>query len=590
MRTVLWILLVAGEVAGAARAEQSFPRPDWRDRPSPFADDYAEPGGKISINAGQYPKSFNYLLDHTVSSAEIFSLLYETLLGTDGLTLEEIPGLANRWTLSDDKLGFTFHIDPEARWSDGRPILADDVIWTYHAIMDPKNLTGPMKVGLSRLEPPTQIDERTVHFRAREVHWANLLYAGGFYILPRHAYQDMDFNRINFAFPVVSGPYRLGEVREPAYVRLEKRADYWAAKRPGSRYVYNFETIEHRFYTERDHAFDAFRKGDFDIFPVYTAHRWVNQTSGERFDRNWIVKQAVQNHAPQGFQGWAMNLRREPFNDRRVRLALAHLVNREKMNATHMYNQYRMHRSYYEDLYDRETPCPNPVIAYDPERARGLLAEAGWTADPGTGTLQKDGKPFVITFLTRDASSDKFLDLYREDLKNVGIELRIDRKDWAAWIRDMDEFNYDMTWAAWSASLQKDPEGMWHSKEADRPSGNNITGFRDARVDALIERQRGLFDIHQRHAIVREIDTILAGEVPYILLWYIDYSRLLYWNKFGMPEHVLSKYGNENAALAYWWSDPDALADLEAAQAAGTPLPPRPPRVVFDQVFREPIR
>ena len=135
-----------------------------------------------------------------------------------------------------------------------------------------------------------------------------------------------------------------------------------------------------------------------------------------------------------------------------------------------MHNQYFLHKSYYEDLYDREHPNPNALILFDKEAARHLLKEAGWEANPKTGILEKEGKSFLIKFLTRSASSDKFLVIYKEDLKDVGIDLIIDKKDWAAWARDMDEYNYDMTWAAWGAGIWKDPESMWHSKEANRPS------------------------------------------------------------------------------------------------------------------------
>jgi microcin C transport system substrate-binding protein len=147
-----------------------------------------------------------------------------------------------------------------------------------------------------------------------------------------------------------------------------------------------------------------------------------------------------------------------------------------------------------------------------------------------------------------------------------------------------------MTWASWSAALQKDPEGMWHSKEADRPSGNNVTGFRNNEVDALIEKQRGIFDIQARRDILRQIDSILTEEVPYVLLWYIDYTRMLYWNKFGTPETVLTKYGTESSAPALWWIDPDAMDDLAAARESGDALPPHPRTVMFDETFHGPAQ
>jgi microcin C transport system substrate-binding protein len=140
-----------------------------------------------------------------------------------------------------------------------------------------------------------------------------------------------------------------------------------------------------------------------------------------------------------------------------------------------------------------------------------------------------------------------------------------------------------MTWAAWSSGIFKDPEGMWSSKEADRKGGNNITGFKDDKVDELIEKQKGIFDIKKRNKIYREIDKIIYNAFPYVLLWNIDYTRLLYWNKFGTPATVLSKYGKESSAHWYWWLDEDSEADLHDAMMNNSMLPRKKLSIYFDE-------
>jgi len=582
-------LLAAAALASltlvSASAEE-FPGPDWEEAPSPLASEYAEPGEKIAVFASQFPKSFNYQLDNNVFSREIFRLMFETLLETDPVTLEDTPGLAERWEVSDDKKQFTFHLDPDARWSDGEPLTAEDVVWSFRAVKNPDHLTGPLQTIMKRLTKIEALDERTVRIHADEVHWKNLQACTAFRVMPKHWWEDQDFNKVNFEFPVVSGPYRLGEVKEPHYARMVKREDYWNADSPRGEGLLNFDTIEYRFYSQRDVAYEAFRKGEFDVFSIYTSSRWVKETGGDRFDKNWIVKQSIYNHKPVGFQGFAMNMRREPYDDRRVRRALAHLLDRERMNETIMFDQYALTKSYWPDLWSEEKPCPNEMIQFDVEKARALLDEAGWKVNPNTGNLEKDGEPFVIDFLTRNPTSNKFLLIYEEALEDVGIQLEIDQKDWAAWSRDMDEFNYDMTWAAWGATPIKDPETMWHSDSADVKSSNNITGFQDEKVDALIEETREIFDVEKRHDIVRQIDEIIYDETPYVLLWHIDYVRLLYWNRFGTPDHVLGKYTEEWATVDYWWYDEFLAEDLEAAREAGEALPAPPREVRFDQVFR----
>ncbi|MEI6786960.1 MAG: extracellular solute-binding protein [bacterium] len=588
MKPVLLCLLLATVLPNYA--EECFPKPGWTDKPNPLASPDAVPGGELSTFGFQFPKSFNPYLDNNSFSADLFSMLYESLLSLNPLSPDYEPGLAEKWSISDDKRTFTFWLNPKATWSDGRPVTAADVKWTFDAIMNPANLTGPHKVALEKFSSPVVVDDRCIRFTTTEVHWRNLGAVGSLQILPRHAFEKLDFNKINFEFPVVSGPYRMGTVREGLSVTLERRADWWNRNSASSRGIANFQTLKYKFYDSQETAFEAFRKGEFDLFPIYMARLWMNETSGEKFSNNWIIRQKISNYDPIGFQGFAMNMRRPPFDDVRVRKALCHLVNRERMNATLMYNQYFLHRSYVEDLYDAGHPCPNPLTAFDKDQARKLLAEAGWKANPATGLLEKDGHPFRFRFLEREASSGKFLSIVAEDLRDAGIDMQIDSKDQAAWTRDMDEFNFDMTWAAFGSSLFKDPEGPWSSREADRKMSSNISGFKDSTVDALIEKQKPMFDVAARHALCRDIDRIVFAQYPYALLWNINYKRLVYWNKFGTPPTVLGKYNNESGAPWYWWYDEDAAADLKDAMKQNRPLLKRSAEVTFDTAFTAPLK
>ena len=587
MRKKEFIVLLIVLVCTSAFATDFFPGPGWRDEPNPFASLDAETGGEISLYLAQYPKSLNYYLDNSFQASQIFSTLYETLLTMHPATLKYEPGIAEKWSISDDKKTFTFYIDKTATWSDGRPISAGDIKWTYDMIMDPKNLTGTHKVEMERFLPPVVVDDHTIRFTARDVHWKNLGAAGQFLILPKHAYEALDFNKINFEFPVVSGPYRMGRIDEGVFVTLERRDDWWARKYTRNQNTANFQILKYKFFSENENAFEAFKKGEIDFFAVHTSRLWVNETKSDRFAKNWIIKQKIYNYYPVGFQGFAMNIRKPPFDDLRVRKAMAHLIDRKKMNRTLMYNQYFLHKSFHEDLYSKDHPNPNPLYELNKSKARTLLVEAGWIANPQTGLLEKNGQPFSFEFLTRSASSEKFLAIFAEDLKDVGIQLKINKKDWAAWIRDMDEFNFQMTWAAWGSSIFKDPEGMWSSREADRKSGNNITGFKSKRVDELIAKQKSIFDVHQRNQINREIDQIIYRQVPYVLLWNINYHRLLYWNKFGTPDQVVPKYGGEYSPITYWWLDEDSLADLKDAMQNNSALGPKPPAIFFDEMFAE---
>ena len=582
------VALLSAIIVSQAFGQQSFPKAEFVEEPTPLASEFAEPGGKQVVYQLQYPKSFNYYLDFTVTAHRVFKKMFDTLL-TIAISQPDLhprPGIANKWTISADKKTFTFELDPEAKWSDGKPVTAHDVVWTFDTVVKPDTLTGQWKVLLSRIESATAKDARTVVFKAKEVHWSNLISLGQLYIMPKHWGEKIaDFNDANFDFPVVSGPYSFHELREPDYLRLKRRDDYWAIDRERHLGLDNFEIFENRYYRERETAFDRFRKGEIDTFAVYTSNRWVNETKGEKFAKNWIIKQAVYNRHPIGFQGFAMNMRRELFKDKRVRQALAHLVDRERMNSTIMHNQYVLQNSYYRDLWDSARPCPNKLIPFDKEKARALLKEAGWEINPNTGKLEKDGKPFKFTILERNPSFTRFMLIYKEALAEVGIEAELEMTDWSGWTKATDSFEFDMTMAAWQATPFRDPEPMWHSKYANLKANSNICGVQNPKIDALIEKSVGEFDVEKRNDILREIDQLLYDETPYVLLWYIDYQRMLYWNKFGTPDQVLSKYEDEESSVPLWWHDPDAAADLEAAMKDNKALPPVDYKVQFDEFF-----
>ena len=143
---VLFLCFPAGSLLS-----QQLPEAGWEPSRSPLASDFAESGGKISMFASQFPKSFNYQIDNNVFSREIFRLMFEPLLENDPITLEDRPGLADRWEISEDKKVFPFHIDSRAKWSDGKPITSEDVVWSFEAVKDPNHLTGPLQSVINRL-------------------------------------------------------------------------------------------------------------------------------------------------------------------------------------------------------------------------------------------------------------------------------------------------------------------------------------------------------------------------------------------------------------------------------------------------------
>lgn len=530
----------------------------------PIANPAARPGGTYTTWGGPTPKSLNMWLDYNSFSANVMGLLFENLVSLHATEDRPVGVLAESWKISRDGRTFTFRIDPRARWSDGRPVTSRDVQFFYDVMMNPAHMTPIFRVGLRRFDRPETPDSLTVRITAREAHWSNFWEAAGLVAFPAHAWEGKDFNDINFDFPVVSGPYKLGEVKRERYITLERRADWWGRAKRYNQHKYNFANIRFRFMEDRNKALEAFKKGDFDVYPVYTASLWAEQTDFEQVRRGWVARKSVYNHEPKGFQGFAINLRNPMFQDVRVREALARLLNRELMNEKLMYNQYFLLNSYYPDLYPGNVNPDAPVLSYDPERAGKLLAEAGWKPGPD-GILAKDGRRFTVTFLV-STTDLRHYNVYLEDLKKAGIDAKVEQMSHATVRRRLDNHEFDLYWVAWGAGRLRDPQASWESATADEPASNNIAGVKDRVVDELIEAQKTEMDLGRRNAILRKLDDRLTALMPYVLLWQSDNTRLLYWNRFGTPRHVLDKYNREDAIIPYWFVDAEKERALQARE------------------------
>jgi microcin C transport system substrate-binding protein len=537
----------------------------------PIANTEAVKGGTFNTWGSGFPKSLNYWLEATSFTNEVASLQFESMVTLHSTENREVGILAAAWSISPDKKTFTFHIDPRARWSDGRPVQAGDVQFYYDVMMDPKNLTSIFRVALKRFSRPVVKDSLTLEVTAKEVHWNNFWDAAGMVAFPKHVWEKADFNQQNFDFPVVSGPYRLQEVKKERSITLQRRDDWWGRAKRYNQHKYNFDYIKYRFMEDQIKVLETFKKGDIDVYPVYTASLWAEKTRFDQQKKGWVARQRVFNKEPIGFQGFAINLRRPQFQDVRVREALSLLINRKLMNEKLMFNQYFLLNSYYPDLFPGNVNPKAPMREFDPKRARALLAEAGWT--PGAdGVLAKGGKTFQVVFLTH-SPEQRHLNVYLEDLKAVGIQARIEQVSYSTLAKRMDNHEFDMYWAAWGGGRLRDPEPSWISTTADETATNNYPGLKDKVIDSLIQLQKTELSLDKRNAILVEIDDRLTQIIPYALLWQADHHRLLYWNKFGTPKYVLDKFNREDAIPTYWWIDAAKEKTLREAMGAGRALP-----------------
>ena len=537
----------------------------------PIASKDARPCGAITLWGSAMPKSFNMWEDYNSFSAELMGMMFEPLVSLHSTEDREVGILADSWNVSEDGKTFTFHVDPRAKWSDGKSVTAEDVQFYYDVIMDEKNLTPIFKVGLSRFDRPEVVDSLTVKMTAKESHWGNFWEAAGMLAFPKHVWAGKDFNQIRYEFPVVSGPYKIKTFREDRYVELQRRVDWWGFKKNWNRGKYNFEKIRYRFMNDQTKALEAFKKQDINAYAIYTSSIWMKQTDFDAIQKGWAVKQRVFNKEPIGFQGMAINLRKPQFQDVRVRRALNMLLNREAMNEKYMYNQYFLLNSYYPDLWEGNQNPTTPLYKFNPDSARALFAEAGYKVN-AQGVLEKDGKPFAINFITSQEDL-RHLTLFQEDLKKVGVVATIEQMSQSTLRKRLDDADFDLYWVNWGAGRLRDPEASWISTTALQKGTNNLAGVQDKVVDSLINLQKTEFDLAKRNEILKALDNRLAEIVPYVLMWQCDHHRILYWNRYGTPEKVFDRFNREDAIPVYWWLDPTKSAALDKAMKAGESLP-----------------
>ena len=252
-----------------------------------------------------------------------------------------------------------------------------------------------------------------------------------------------------------------------------------------------------------------------------------------------------------------------PFDDIRVRKALTLLQNRQLLIERLFFNEYVPQNSYYSGgIYENAN---NPKNEYDPQAALALLAEAGWSSRDGQGRLVKNGQPLVLELLYSDKGSERWITIYQEDLGKVGIGLNLRLVTPETLFKLVMERSFDFVSMAWGGLLFPNPETSYASSLADVPDTNNITGFKDARVDELLVAYDREFDQQKRAAIIQEIDGILANSYQYILGWDAPFNRIAYWNKFGQPEGYFTRIGDYHDIPTLWWIDPQKEAELRRA-------------------------
>ena len=500
---------------------------------------------------------------------EVAAASYESLLSVHPTSLEYIPALATHWQISADKLTYRFRINPNARFSDGTPVTSDDVVASYDFRMDPTLQAPENRLIYGKLNRPVVESKYIVRVQSKERNWRTFLFFSGMLILPAHILKTMNgdgyLKNYNFKLLPGSGPYMIqdSDIQKGQSISVRRRKDYWAAKARANVGLANFDELNFTVVRDENLNFEMFKKGQLDIFYALRARQWVEETNFDAVQRGLVQKRKIYNSYPQGVEGLAFNTRQAPLDDIRVRKALTLLLDRKLLLEKIMFNEYLP-----ENSYNAGTPYENPTDPkndYDPEAALKLLADAGWNSRDSQGRLIKNGNPLQLELLYTQQTFEPHLTIYQEDLRKVGINLNLRLITPETEFTQVSQRHFQIAIFAWSGQAFPDLEGNWQSSLADVDNTNNITGFKNARVDELLKQYDQTFEVGKRVPIVREIDGILANAYNYALMWDAPFTRVLYWNKFGTPPGYLTRTGDYYMAHQMWWFDPAKDAQLQKA-------------------------
>lgn len=490
---------------------------------------------------------------------EVLGRIYETLAETDVARLEFIPLLAEDWDISEDKLTYTFRIDPAARWADGRPVTAGDVAFSYEVLFHEALKTrGKWQAYYSNVAEAEVVNQHTVRFRVKEDHFRNLVNLASLRIVPKHGFTGEDPNETPLAKePMGSGPYRLTRWNRGQSVLLQRREDYWGADLPQNRGRYNQQLLLHKVIKTDKVALEALKKGELDVLEL-TPEQWAREARGPEFgeldgasgqgDPPPMMRMDVQNSAPRSYRFVGWNLEHPLFGDRRVRRAMSLLFDRE----TIIDKFYHGLQARAVGPFAANSPYASPEVepvGFSVEEAVRLLRAAGWEDSDGDQVLDKDGRAFRFTVMTADPEvSVKILTLTKQHMAEAGVEMNIRVMDWSSLLSLIDEYRYDAVMLGWSRVHWPDPTALWHSSSAE-PGGLNLVRYKNPEVDALIEQGVRSIPEAERVRIYRRIHEIIHRDQPYTFLTEQNHNLVAYRTRFGM---VQPWYAYE-VGYDYWW-------------------------------------
>lgn len=566
-----------------------------------YANPDAPAGGRIrfaAVSPGGFD-SLNPWIPKGIAAAGI-NIIYDSLAeGSLDEPFSQYGRLAERMEWPEDRRWIIFDLRPDARFHDGVPVTAEDVRYTFELLTTkgaPFWRFYYQDVKSVEVLSPQRVKFTFSNLQNREL----VMTVGQMPVLPKHYWEQHDFTAGNLEIPLGSGPYKVKSVQAGRQVVYERVADYWGRDLPINRGRYNIDEITYDYYRDDTVALEALKAGAYDLRVESSAKNWATAYDVPAVNSGLVQKRAFQQHIPAGMQGFFLNTRRTPFNDRKVRHALNYAFDFEWLSKTIMYSAYTRTDSYFEnsELAASGLPQGKELALLEPFRAKlppelfmqefvlpktdgsgnnrdnlreatRLLAEAGWTVRDNK-LVDAGGKPMSFEILLDNPLFEPHVQSFVQNLKKLGIDARIrllaDSQQFENRLRT---FDYDVIIgrAGQSNSPGNEQRDYWSSLAAKTDDSRNYIGVSDPVVDALIDR---IIAAHSREDLVaatHALDRVLLWGWYVVPHWHLDKMRVAWWDRFGMPE-IQPDTGTDPD---YWWFDPARAAAVDARRANVTP-------------------
>ena len=467
-------------------------------------------GGNLVLATTAAPTLFNPYYSTDTSSSTIEGFIFSGLVTVDQDFNPE-GDLAESWDFTDDGLRWTFHLRENVKWHDGEPMTADDVVFSYTIPKDP-DYVGPRGLPFEIIEEVNKIDDYTVEFVLSEPYAPFITITAQFEVLPKHILGEVPIAELgkhpfNTKEPIGTGPFKFKEWKEGEYIALEAHEDYHLG-------APKLDGLLYKIVPDTNTLMAQLQVGEISMAGISPEYVGMAQD----LEAKGMVK--LESGPSNAFEYIGYNLRNELFQDKKVRHALTHAIDREAIIQAILGDAGTVAHGPGSPANWAFNPDV-PKFEYDLEKAKQLLKEAGWEPGPD-GILEKDGKKFEFALKTTSANEirQQVAEVAQQQWAEIGIKTSIEVLEWSAYVEQTSppNWNFDAIVAGWSIGSDPDPTWFWHTSEIE--AGLNYNGYSNSEVDELLSKNTQIADLEERKAVIAEADAIVTEDQPNTFLYY----------------------------------------------------------------------